>query len=52
MIGTPWSVFGQFHHEVTLLAALPEPVPCSGSRGKWYLPDDVDSAVRAQLEAP
>jgi hypothetical protein len=46
---TSWSMPAQFHHEVTLLAALSEPVPCSGNRGKWYLPDDVESAVRAQL---
>lgn len=46
---TPWSHAGQFHHEVTLLAALPEPVPCGGQRGKWYLPEDVERQVRAQL---
>ena len=48
---TRWSGHGQFHHEVTLLHALAEPVPCSGQRGRWYLPGDVESAVRAQLEA-
>lgn len=46
---TPWSTATWFHHEVTLLHALADPVPCSGSRGKWYLPGDVEQQVRAQL---
>lgn len=46
---TPWSGPGQVHNQVTLLHALADPVPCSGQRGRWYLPDDVESAVRAQL---
>ncbi len=30
---------------------LAEPVPCRGALGLWRVPDDVESAVRAQLEA-
>lgn len=29
--------------------ALPEPVPCRGFQGLWELPEDVESAVLAQL---
>jgi len=30
--------------------ALPEPVPCRGFQGLWELPEDVESAVLAQIE--
>jgi hypothetical protein len=29
---------------------LAEPVPCKGALGLWWLPDDVDAQVRAQLD--
>ena len=30
---------------------LNKPVPCRGSLGLWRLPEDVEAAVRAQLDA-
>jgi len=29
---------------------LPTPVPCKGMQGIWFLPDEVEAAVRGQLE--
>jgi len=29
---------------------LPTPVPCKGKQGIWFLPDEVEAAVRGQLE--
>ena len=33
------------------ITALREPVPCKGALGFWRLPEGVEKAVRAQLEA-
>lgn len=47
-----WAVRGQWHFELRNVHALAEPVPCHpGKLGLWRLPDEVESAVRAQLEA-
>jgi hypothetical protein len=46
----PWAIRGQWHIEVRVLRTLPEPVPCRGNPGLWWLPDDAEKAARAQLE--
>ena len=48
---SPWAMPGQFHIELTSVRPLPNPVPCRGMLGLWWLPEDVAEAVRAQLEA-
>lgn len=48
---SPWAAYNQFHIEMTVIQELPEPVPCRGMLGLWRLPDDVEKAVREQLEA-
>ena len=44
-----WAVRGQYHWQLGNVRTLAEPVPCSGNRKLWALPDEVESAVRAQL---
>lgn len=47
------SVWRQTHGGVHLVLdnarALPVPVPCRGAQGLWFLPADVETAVRAAL---
>jgi hypothetical protein len=45
-----WAVRGQFHIELANVRPLPDPVPCKGMLGLWRLPEDVEKAVRVQLE--
>lgn len=46
----PWAMRGQWHIELANVRPLPEPVPCRGMPGLWQLPEDVESAARAQIE--
>ena len=46
-----WGVSGQFHWSWKVLHVLATPVPCRGYQKLWTVPDDVERAVRAQLEA-
>ena len=46
-----WAARGQWHIETEPIRTLPEPVPCRGNLGLWRLPEDVERAVRKQLEA-
>ena len=46
-----WAMPGQFHWTLTRVRPLAEPVPCKGALGIWTVPEDAESAVRAQLEA-
>jgi len=48
---SPWAVRGQDHWHLADVHPLAEPVPCRGMLGLWRLPDEVERAVRAQLEA-
>jgi hypothetical protein len=48
---SPWAAWGQYHWNLFDARALPEPVPCRGALGLWRLPEDVEKAVREQLEA-
>jgi hypothetical protein len=48
---SPWAMPDQYHWEFTEVIALPEPVPCKGSLGLWYLPPEVEAAVREQIGA-
>jgi hypothetical protein len=45
-----WAVAGQFHWQLGNVRTLAAPVPCGGHQKLWPLPDEVESAVRAQLE--
>ena len=45
-----WAARGQWHIEFSNVRELPHPVPCKGSLGLWRLPDEVEAAVREQLE--
>jgi len=46
-----WAVPGQWHWQLSDVRPLAEPVPCKGALGLWKVPGDVESAVRAQLDA-
>lgn len=48
---SPWAIRRQDHWALTDVRALAEPVPCSGHLGVWRLPENVEKAVRGQLEA-
>jgi hypothetical protein len=43
-LGAPW------HWELDDVRPLATPVPCLGALGPWHLPEEVEAAVRAQLE--
>lgn len=45
-----WARDGQFHWRLSGVRPLAESVPCKGRLGLWRLPEDVEKAVRAQLE--
>lgn len=47
---SPWAVRDQYHWLLAGVRPLAQPVPCRGMLGLWSLPDDVEKAVRAQLE--
>ena len=47
---SPWAVRDQYHWLLTDVRPLADPVPCRGALGLWRLPDEVEKAVRAQLE--
>lgn len=48
---SPWAVSGQWHIELSEPRPLAKAVPCKGSLATpWRLPEDVEKAVRAQLE--
>ena len=46
---SPWAASGQYHWQLADIRTLAKPVPCRGQRKLWTLPDDVESAIRAQL---
>jgi hypothetical protein len=45
-----WAQRGQWHWELASIRKLPDPVQCKGALALWRLPEDVEKAVRAQLE--
>lgn len=47
---SPWAVRDQYHWQIASARPLPEPIPCRGALGLWRLPEDVERAVREQLE--
>ena len=47
---SPWGQRDAYHWQLANVRPLPEPVPCKGMLGLWRLPEDVEKAVRAQLE--
>jgi hypothetical protein len=47
---SPWAVRGQWHIELANARPLANPVRCRGKLGLWRLPEDVEKAVREQLE--
>lgn len=48
---SPWSARGAYHWQWEALHVLAEPVSCRGYQKLWPVPEDIESAVRAQLEA-
>jgi hypothetical protein len=46
-----WGQRDQHHIVLANPQPLREPVPCRGMLGLWRLPDEVEKAVRGQLEA-
>jgi hypothetical protein len=48
---SPWAVWGQCHWLLGDVHALPDPIPCRGALGLWKLPEDVERAMRRQLDA-
>lgn len=47
---SPWrQIHGGVHLVLGNVRALPDPVPCRGAQGLWFLPDDVETAVRAAV---
>lgn len=47
---TPWGRYDAWHWIAANPQALPKPVPCRGMLGLWRLPDDVEQAIRLQLD--
>lgn len=47
---SPWAANGQYHWTLFDVRPLAEPVQCKGALGLQRLPEDVESAVQAQLE--
>ena len=45
-----WARPDSWHWQLTGVRPLRDPVPCRGALGLWRLPEDVEAAVRAQLE--
>lgn len=45
-----WAMSLSWHWTLTGVRPLAEPVPCRGQLGLWTVPEDVERAVRAQLE--
>jgi hypothetical protein len=46
---TRWGEDGQFHWLLANVRPLADPVPARGMLGLWTVPEDADSAIRAQL---
>jgi hypothetical protein len=44
-----WGQADQWHWQVVNPQPLAEPVPCKGMLGLWTIPEDIESAARAQL---
>lgn len=47
---SPWGRWDAWHWQLSNVRPLADPVPCRGALGLWTVPDEVESAVRAQLE--
>lgn len=47
---SPWAERDAYHWQLADVQPLPDPVPCRGMLGLWRLPDEVEKAVRAQLD--
>ena len=48
---SPWAVLHSYHWQLSNVRPLAEPVRVRGALGLWRLPEDVEAALRAQLEA-
>ena len=51
MLCSKWAQIDQWHWQLANVRPLAEPVPAKGALGLWKVPDDIESAVRGQLEA-
>ncbi len=47
---SPWGQQRQWHWQIANPRPLAAPVPCRGALGLWRLPEEVEKAVREQLE--
>jgi hypothetical protein len=47
---SPWAQLHQWHWQLRNVRPLAQPVLCKGKLGLWRLPEDVEKAVREQLE--
>ena len=47
---SPWAVRDFWHWELSNVRSLPEPVPCKGALGLWRLTEDIEQAVRSQIQ--
>ncbi len=48
-ICSPWAIEDGYHWQIASVRTLAGPVPCAGHQKLWPLPEEVESAVRAQL---
>lgn len=46
---SPWAQDGLYHWQLRDVYPLAIPVPCRGTLGLWRLPEDVETALRAQI---
>lgn len=46
---SPWAMHRAWHWQLRDVRPLAEPVPCTGARGLWPLPEDVGGVIREQL---
>ena len=47
---SPWGARDQYHWILADVRPLAAPVSCRGALGLWRLPEDVEKAIREQLE--
>jgi hypothetical protein len=46
---SPWAAHDQWHWQLADVRPLAEPVPAKGMLGLWAVPEEAESAIRAQL---
>lgn len=46
---SPWAAAGRWHWQLANVRVLTTPVPCRGQLGLCWLPDDIYTAIKAQI---